>query len=516
MRGMVVFLLASGSVLVGCGDDGGAPGDAGSGDGGSSTDGATSPTDSSAIDSSTDGGLPDTDGSLPVDDASVADPRTSLSGPLGGGTRIRVEVVTSGGGPETVIGYFDTTRDEPCFFGVASDGVVRCLPGPSTSVSMGFYGDAGCTESLYLHATRGGCDPPAYVHATATDMCPRRTTTYSVVAPLADPTSMYQRNAMGMCEPATPVSGTQPYTLAEIDPAELASATVVELVRTADLVVEVLETEGGARAFHRIASAAGETCSPRRASDDVDRCMPVGISVGASFADASCTIRLGIVAATAECAPPTHAIEGTGACDEPVTVHDVTGAHAGTSYRVSSTTGACIAGSPSLAYATLGGIAAPDQFPATPLEEGPAGRLIERRYAIGDDYGYRKTLFDAVLGADCQFLPDRNGDLRCIPFSNGVIVNPAFYRDSGCALPLVSVGGNLCPGPYAVRRITSDCEPTRYDVVTVGARFTGTLYQRSGTFCTRPTRPSEFGLAFFRPGDPVAPEGMVLGTRELR
>jgi hypothetical protein len=278
----------------------------------------------------------------------------------------------------------------------------------------------------------------------------------------------------------------------------------------------VLETDDGTRAFHRIATTGGATCSPVTATDDLVRCLPEGVSVSGVHADIDCMSPLGTVSASAECAPPSHAREGSSACGGQVAVREVTGMHEGTTFRESLTTDECIDDFAMGNYVTLGDVEDPAAFPATPLETGPGDRLVERRYAIGDDYGDRATLYDTELDAECAFLPDRNGDLRCIPLSPGVIVNPAFYRDSGCSVSLVTIGGNRCPGAYAVERIARDCEPTRYDVVRVGARFSGTLYHESGSFCTRPTAPGEFGLAFFQKGDPVAPEEMVLGTVERR
>ena len=52
------------------------------------------------------------------------------------------------------LGWFDSQRNEPCYFSRAGDGMMRCLPsGGNTNT---FYLDAGCTQRV-VYFFKGSC-----------------------------------------------------------------------------------------------------------------------------------------------------------------------------------------------------------------------------------------------------------------------------------------------------------------------------------------------------------------------
>lgn len=79
----------------------------------------------------------------------------SAQQPFTSGTRLRVRKVTGDDGSVQQLGFFDSTLNVACAFGVASDGSWRCLPTTYTSVSTTLYDDAGCTKTVAVATCSG-------------------------------------------------------------------------------------------------------------------------------------------------------------------------------------------------------------------------------------------------------------------------------------------------------------------------------------------------------------------------
>lgn len=446
-------------------------------------------------------------------DGGVADPIQSLSASFGGGARIQVDVIRSAGGPEVVTGFYDALRDEPCSFEVASDGQLRCVPSAVGSMSgLVFFSDATCVQPVHIEGNRELCTSLGAVRMSVQDGCAWRTRVYALMEELPLNTPLYTQDDQGTCTPSS-LSGLRIFPVgAEIAADEFAAASVVEWARTEALVIEVLATEDGARAFRRIALSSGETCSPAKATDDQPHCLPSGGVLSGYYGDASCTAPLAAASVAAECELPAYASWQEPGCDAPRGVRQVTGAFEGTAYRVASAGGSCQAATSYDPLFAVGDPIDPSFFPATPEELGPGERLRERRHRLSEGAAARISLYDTELGADCSFVPDRNGDLRCMPLTQGTVIADVYFLDVSCAIPLIS-DANPCPNLFASQKLDGQsCEAQRYDVYRVGAPHTGNVYFKTGTFCTRATAPGEFGLSFFRRGDWVAPEDLVLGT----
>ena len=289
----------------------------------------------------------------------------------------------------------------------------------------------------------------------------------------------------------------------------------MELVRTADLVIEALETEDGTVAYHRTRLVEGSTCAPGLATDSVARCLPNEASMGQGYADSACSTVLAGYDSNV-CEAPGYAFERETGCGATMrTIYELTGPFGGTAYRRTSPT-TCIMGSYSPNLATVGAVAAPTTFPETPEEMGPGARLIERRYAIADGYGYRISLYDTELGTDCTFGLASDGELRCLPVAGpGMRISGAYFTDRSCRIPLVS-DAQGCPSEFVSSSESPDgCSPALSTVYRRGARYTGSVYYTPAT-CTLATRPSDFGLTFYQRGEMIEPAAMVLGTLERR
>src|SRR5688572_6213959 len=59
------------------------------------------------------------------------------------GTRLKARYyVGEDGSRQLIPGWFDTQRNEVCYFGIASDGNLRCTPGGGPNF-LGYFSDAG-------------------------------------------------------------------------------------------------------------------------------------------------------------------------------------------------------------------------------------------------------------------------------------------------------------------------------------------------------------------------------------
>lgn len=67
------------------------------------------------------------------------------------GTRLKARTLNGeDGSRQTVIGWFDSQRNENCSFSPAADGSMRCMPATSVSATGSYFVDAACTEELVV------------------------------------------------------------------------------------------------------------------------------------------------------------------------------------------------------------------------------------------------------------------------------------------------------------------------------------------------------------------------------
>lgn len=199
-------------------------------------------------------------------------------------------------------GVFDESVGVPCVFGVATDGLSRCLPAP-TAFSVGWT--EGCASGrLVLNASRTGCFP-----AVTEDTAPWR-----VVPGLLPPARVWRYGdrvtSYYDCGDRAPIlAGSRDIRVAEeISPASFLPMTRTMLggarLRATAYVVDgepISDPFGYATTFHD--EALGEDCTLESVSPSSMRCIPGYAS--AAFSDAACT-RPVIVATTTR--PPPYVL----------------------------------------------------------------------------------------------------------------------------------------------------------------------------------------------------------------
>jgi len=122
-------------------------------------------------------------------------------------------------------GYFDTTRNEACSPGLASDGATRCLPFALTA--LGIYGDSACTIPVAEYSPSCGSVAPAYVAVLpATATCPP--TTGASIYAAGTPYTSYYAKVGAACDGPTTIGSIVwiPPSGAEISPQSFAAMNV--------------------------------------------------------------------------------------------------------------------------------------------------------------------------------------------------------------------------------------------------------------------------------------------------
>jgi hypothetical protein len=83
-----------------------------------------------------------------VDGGAGLEPISSMREALSG-SRLRVRYVEGDDGSRITAGFYDTARNEPCSFGPAEDGRLRCLPTEDlVTVLPGVFADPLCSQRL--------------------------------------------------------------------------------------------------------------------------------------------------------------------------------------------------------------------------------------------------------------------------------------------------------------------------------------------------------------------------------
>lgn len=118
----------------------------------------------------TGGGKPGTGG---AGGGAVASSDEALSG-----SRLKNRYIQGEDGSRFSVGFFDSSRNEPCWFADADDGRKRCLP-VELAASPIFFFDSACSERVLLLS---GCAAvPKYAY-TLSATCPSEYSLYAVGA----------------------------------------------------------------------------------------------------------------------------------------------------------------------------------------------------------------------------------------------------------------------------------------------------------------------------------------------
>jgi hypothetical protein len=139
------------------------------------------------------------------------------------GTRIKMKVLKTPDGAKVFSNSYDTQRNEDCVFGVAGDGVMRCLPYQSVAYDYGsYFSDAACTQPVAL--SYSSCAAPSYILVRGA-ACPYGMTATRVYTVGAAHASFYTKSGTTCSGPTTVATYTLYSYGAEVAPSSFQSAT---------------------------------------------------------------------------------------------------------------------------------------------------------------------------------------------------------------------------------------------------------------------------------------------------
>lgn len=141
------------------------------------------------------------------------------------GTRLRaIWQVAEDGAKQFNYQWRDTQRNEDCSFGMAGDGVQRCMPATSISF-VGYFTDEDCTVRLFVRAATGCVSQGLQLGSVAETIgCEYRSRRFAVNA-ITRPTTVY----LGSPENCVQTSGSDSYDYfaqgVEISPSSFVAAS---------------------------------------------------------------------------------------------------------------------------------------------------------------------------------------------------------------------------------------------------------------------------------------------------
>jgi hypothetical protein len=217
------------------------------------------------------------------------------------GTRIKAGTISSSDGFSGPWQFYDTQLATTCYFGVAGDGVERCLATRTAAVAS-YYSDASCTAPLL--ETTPSATAPYFQYAYTIDSRGCATSSYYQVGGLYGGTP-YTGGGTSACTTA-PVDATHAYySLSPISVGTFESGTVsagagpfAGFKSGTRMQLSSVSSADGARlgnGFHD--AQLGIDCYFSNALDGSYRCVPVlqvAYATGAYFADASCSVPLAL------------------------------------------------------------------------------------------------------------------------------------------------------------------------------------------------------------------------------
>jgi hypothetical protein len=169
--------------------------------------------------------------------------------------------------------------------------------------------------------------------------------------------------------------------------------------------------------------------------------------------------------------------------------------------------------------AGLGDASVPE---VTPMGEGPVGgsRLEAVLAQAADGTGHFLHWQDTALDVPCEFLPLREGDLRCLPTGPAMAaVQAIYFADAACTVPVAILQGypwshGSCPQPrFAFAGGTgAECAP-RPEYFRVGERLPPqVVYQRAQDGCAAAAVPQGADILGTFRVTPLALTELVGGT----
>jgi hypothetical protein len=406
------------------------------------------------------------------------------------GTRLKIEWRDFGG--TRIIGdLYDTQRNEACYATDWSDGNTYCSP---SDINSTVYANATCTQIVGQVYHDTGCTqpPPAYFIQYDNTGCGGGPTHIYPRGPKLAVTQYYYKQSDGTC--------AGPYTTTNYDfyqvGTEVAPSSFVQLMRGAPIGSSRL-----AQRFYTSADGAQLPASLHDAQLGTDcflsyqyggatsgSCVPSQVRYASYYHDASCT--QGEFSITSSCPRPAYAEQSTNAScpGSPLKYFNVGAATAASPlFYKSGPTCTMTTGSMGQTYYTLGTEITLASLPRS--HDTTPNRSVELiHYTDGTATYADYSLYDVAHDTECYPYTLSDKSVRCLPQAGGV---SSYFKDANCAQPIdvldLYTGGSTCGPPplpsYAMKyiRATSGTCGYTYEIYSVGAPYTGPLYQNVGT-----------------------------------
>jgi hypothetical protein len=362
------------------------------------------------------------------------------------GTRIKLRGIETAEGTFIYDAPFDSKLGTVCYPSRTEDGVLRCVPQVTASITT--FADGNCT-TLLGERTKGACVKPTIGErfiSSATDPCDTRYVPYSLGA-VVDVAKVYTKSNGVDCVQSDASPDSEYYAvLAPIAPADLVTFTQSIVPLTPELGAYVLDGDDGSRIQRSYFTDVkrGKACDPNVAGDGQLRCTPRAKASAngfyGAFSDTACTAS---IAESAICTVAYETFDDSTAttldqvsCKPNVFRAFTLGAKRASrdEYR-SDHDGGCtgpLVGTRDV-Y-DIGAEIAPASMPAFTVTLGGGPRVVERTLVSGGVVAQHASFFvsDTTLGTACNYATAADGKLRCLPSGIGASV----YADDKCTTVL--------------------------------------------------------------------------------
>ena len=415
------------------------------------------------------------------------------------GSRLKIVWNEFPDGTRTVLGTYDSLRQEACTLGYDED-TTRCVPAAMDLV----FGDASCTQQV--GRVYDLCSDAKYIAGQGG---------FFVRGAQLAQTSFYADDGGGCAGPYT----GEVYALgAEVPIGEFAAVTRVREPTSNRLARRFYESDATDDDF-RIETTTQDTllsatCSPGETAAG-RACVPNDRGFAVYYEDPACTVNQ--IASPAP--PPRFAVY-----DDPagcplssfhyysVTVENTTG----NNYYAAG--GSCLM-VPVPMGSKMWSLGAELQLaPLTQRIETVAGRRLQHvRYQDGatEIDNQQIQLYDTTLDTMCTVNRASDGVKRCVP--DAALSIATYYADAGCTTAIELALDDqydtcaVVPDRYGYKVTFNGSCDTRSERYDLGAVYTGTVYQMLGT-CTPRTVAAGITPVYYQVGPQVPPTTFAPAT----
>jgi len=420
---------------------------------------------------------------------------------VSGGTRLEPRFLDAGAGARVVRGWFDRELRVECFFDVATDGRIRCLPSQANLPAV--FGDAACTRPLTISPACAPVPTFAFGPSRATPHCGRSLSQPVQEVGAVHAGSVFRKDFIDGCVPQGVAPGDRAYELGvERDPTEFVGATLVA-EGDARVVPYALVGDDGSKLLDGIwdTQRNGE-CGPTGSSE---LCAPVEIALHYDFmfSDAECTKNDAAIdlSDARPCHPPT-AVLGNGSQLREI------GAQipVGSAYRRDSAGGTCTPEIPydDETYWVEGAPIALESLASLSRVLDGNGRVRAERWidGAGQSLAVAKSFFDTDLKEACSPRVFADG-VRCAVSSAAQFGDG--FLDAACKTPIMAWSGEKPRFGYMVHHAANDCDHVEFDAAyEVGdAVAADTYFVKGQTGCT--SAPVSMGTTLYKLGAKIDP-----------